>query len=191
MRSPSALGLFLGTFTAGAIALAAYAPLELDTVHSKVGFMAGTGLFDVSGEFGEYTVEIDGDPETPESVTLKVTIAVASINTQNTKRDAHLKSPEFFDAVKYPSIVFTSTSVQPRGHKLFVTGNLAMHGQTKEITIVFKVAKGKNGAGVDATSYKGTVMLNRSDFGIGDDSLLRKWGISNEVEAKLLIVTAH
>ncbi len=183
-------GLLLGTFALGAVALAAYAPLELDTVHSKVGFLTGTGLFDVSGEFGEYTVEIDGDPGNPETMKIKATINAASITTHNDKRDTHLKSSDFFDVAKYPSIVFTSTSVKPRGRKLIVTGDLAMHGRTKEVTVLFKVATGKNGAGVDATSYKATVMLNRSDFGIGNESLITKWGISNEVQAKLLIVTA-
>ena len=183
----SALLALLGIVFVTSTALAA--PLKLDRTHSKVGFTAETLLFDVDGEFGEFTVEVEGDPSKPTVAKVKVTIDVASIDTQNQKRDDHLKSPDFFDAKKHPTITFASTSIRKKGNQLIVKGNLTMHGKTKPVTIPFKVAKGKNGAGVDTTTYKGKLTIDRNAFGIGTDSIAAKISLENEVELKLLLVT--
>lgn len=184
-----ALGAALGVMLVASTALAAFAPLKLDGVHSKVSFTASTLIFDVDGEFGEFSVDIDGDPGKPETVKVEANIDVASINTQNAKRDTHLKSPDFFDAAKYPKIRFASVGVKAKGGQLIVKGNLTMHGTTKLVSIPFKVAKGKNGAGVDTTTYKGKLTIDRNDFGIGTDSIAAKISLEDEVEIKLLVVT--
>lgn len=173
----------------GSTALAAFAPLELDRVHSKVGFTAATVLFDVDGQFKDFTVNIDGDPSKPETVKVEANIDVASIDTGNGKRDDHLRSPDFFDAAKYPKIRFTSISVTQKGAELVLKGNLTMRGKTKLVSIPFKVAKGKNGAGVDTTTYKGKLTIDRNDYGIGTDSVAAKISLGDEVEVKLLIVS--
>ena len=187
VRNPlfSALGVLLVTSTA----FAAFSPLKLDTVHSKVSFTAATVLFDVDGEFGKFSVSIDGDVSKPQTVKVEANIDVASLNTNNVKRDNHLKSPDFFDAAKYPMIRFASTGVKMQGSQLVVTGNLTMHGVSKLVSIPFKVAKGKNGAGVDTTTYKGKLTLDRNDYGIGTDSIAAKISLEDEVEIKLLVVT--
>jgi polyisoprenoid-binding protein YceI len=182
-------GLALGLFLVGSTAFAAFAPLELDRVHSKVGFTAATILFDVDGHFREFSVVIDGDPSKPETVKVEANIDVASIDTGNTKRDDHLRSPDFFDVVKHPKIRFTSINVKSKGSELIVKGNLTMHGTTKLVSIPFKVAKGKNGAGVDTTTYKGKLTIDRNDFGIGSDSVAAKISLEDEVQIKLLVVT--
>lgn len=180
-----AFGVLLLTSTAWA----SFSSLKLDTVHSKVGFTAATVIFDVDGAFDAYEVQIEGDPAKPDSVKVRASIDVASINTQNTKRDTHLKSPDFFDAATHPKITFASTSVKAKGKQLDVKGNLSMHGTTKVVTIPFKVAKGKNGAGIDTTTYKGKLSVDRNDFGIGTDSIAAKISLEDEVEIKLVIVT--
>ncbi|MGB5365441.1 MAG: YceI family protein [Polyangiales bacterium] len=187
VRSPllAALGVFLATSTA----FAAFSPLKLDTVHSKVSFTAATVLFDVDGAFEKFSVSIDGDPSKPGTVKVEANIDVASLDTNNVKRDNHLKSPDFFDAAKYPMIRFASTNVKTQGSQLVVTGNLTMHGVSKLVSIPFKVAKGKNGAGVDTTTYKGKLTLDRNDYGIGADSIAAKISLEDEVEIKLLLVT--
>jgi len=187
----------IGTFALVAIglllpasnALASFSPLRLDAVHSKVGFTAATVIFDVDGHFREYDIQIDGDPSKPDTVKVRAEIDVGSIDTQNAKRDNHLKSADFLDAEKYPKITFASTGVKSKGGELVVKGNLSMHGQTKSVTIPFKVAKGKNGAGVDTTTYKGKLTIDRNDFGIGTDNIAAKISLEDEVEIKLLIVT--
>ncbi len=184
-----ALVLALGFVFAGSAALADYAPLKLDTVHSKVGFTASTIIFDVDGAFDKYDVQIEGDPDKPATVKVKASIDAASINTQNTKRDNHLRSSDFFDVEKYPTITFESTNVRKKGNQLIVKGKLTMHGTTKPVTIPFKVANGKNGAGVDTRTYKGTLTIDRNDFGIGTDSIAAKISLEDEVDIRLLIVT--
>jgi polyisoprenoid-binding protein YceI len=185
----NALAAALGVLLVSSTAFAAFAALKLDRTHSKVSFTAATVIFDVDGEFGEFSVDIDGDPSKPESVKIEASIDVASIDTQNGKRDDHLKSADFFDAAKYPKIRFTSIGVKAKGSQLTVKGNLTMHGKTKLVSIPFKVAKGKNGAGVDTTTYKGKLTVNRNDFGIGTDSVAAKISLEDEVDLKLLIVT--
>jgi polyisoprenoid-binding protein YceI len=185
----NALGVALGVVLVSSTAFAAFAALKLDRTHSKVSFTAATIIFDVDGEFGDFSLDIDGDPSKPETVKIEASIDVASINTQNGKRDDHLKSADFFDAAKYPKIRFTSIGVKAKGSRLTVKGNLTMHGKTKLVSIPFKVAKGKNGAGVDTTTYKGKLTVNRNDFGIGTDSIAAKISLEDEVELKLLIVT--
>jgi polyisoprenoid-binding protein YceI len=171
------------------ISTALAAPLKLDRTHSKIGFTAETLLFDVDGQFKDYTLEVEGDANEPAKAKVQVTINVASIDTQNQKRDDHLRSPDFFDVEKHPTITFTSTSIRPKGKQLIMKGNLTMHGKTKPVTIPFKVAKGKNGAGVDTTTYKGEITIDRNDFSVGTDSIAAKISLEDEVELKLLIVT--
>ena len=185
----SALGAALGVLLVSSTAFAAFSALKLDTVHSKVSFTAATVLFDVDGEFGEFSVSIDGDASKPKTVKVEANIDVASLNTNNVKRDNHLKSPDFFDAAKYPMIRFASTGVKAKGSQLVVTGNLTMHGVSKLVSIPFKVAKGKNGAGVDTTTYKGKLTIDRNDYGIGTDSIAAKISLEDEVEIKLLVVS--
>ncbi len=183
------LGVTLGAILLSSTALAAFSPLKLDTVHSKVSFTAATVLFDVDGEFEKFSVIVDGDPSKPETVKVEANIEVDSLNTKNVKRDNHLKGPDFFDAAKYPMIRFASTGVKMQGNQLVATGNLTMHGVSKLVSIPFKIAKGKNGAGVDTTAYKGKLTLDRNDYGIGTDSVAAKISLEDEVEIKLLLVT--
>ena len=190
MKTRHALAAFAGAFLTASVALAAFASVKLDTVHSKVGFTAATVLFDVDGQFDAYEVQVDGDPARPETLKIRATIDVGSINTQNEKRDKHLKSPDFFDASKHPSITFVSTSAKRKGSdQLLVKGDLSMLGKTKPVTIPMKVARGKNGAGIDTTTYKGKLTVDRNDFGIGTDSIAAKISLEDEVDIKLVIVT--
>ncbi len=173
-----AFGVLLLTSTAWA----SFSSLKLDTVHSKVGFTAATVIFDVDGAFDAYEVQIEGDPAKPDSVKVRASIDVASINTQNTKRDTHLKSPDFFDAAKHPKITFASTSVKAKGKQLDVKGNLepARGGRPSG-------AKGRTARHDD--DVQGKLSVDRNDFGIGTDSIAAKISLEDEVEIKLLIVT--
>ena len=184
---PSALSAALSIVFLSSAASAA--PVKLDKTHSKVGFTAETLLFDVDGEFTEYALDVEGDPATPEQAKVTLTIDVNSIDTKNKKRDDHLKSPDFFDASTHPTIKFSSTSIKKRGNQLIVKGKLTMHGTTRLITIPLKVAKGKNGAGVDTTTYKGKVTIDRNDYGVGTDSIAAKISLDDDVDLKLVVVT--
>lgn len=158
-----------------------------DTVHTRIGFTAKT-LFKVEGNFGKYTTEISGEPDTLENAAVKVEIDVASINTENKTRDSHLKKPDFFDAAKYPKIVFTSSKVWKQGTQVMVQGTLDMHGVKKDLTIPFEPSFGKNGAGNDTWSYEGSLKINRNDFGIGAGSIAAKISLKDTVELNLQLV---
>lgn len=179
-----ALGLL-----SSSVALAEWARANLDSTHSRVGFTASTVLFDVDGHFNDYKLFVDGNAKQPETLKVKLEIAANSIDTDNAKRDEHLKSPDFFDVAKYPTIRFESSKVEQQGRTLTVTGKLDMHGKQQTLSIPFKVAQGKNGAGVDTVAYKGKLTLDRTSYGIGTDSVAAKISLEKDVELDLLIVT--
>lgn len=185
---PTLLALFASVGFA-TTAHADYHPVKLDTVHSRLGFEASTLLFDVPGEFERYRVELDGSVDKPEKAKLRVVIETASIDTDNKQRDEHLRKADFFDAKRYPTITFTSRKMARSGDTLKVTGTLDMHGVKRELTIVFKIRSGKNGAGVPSTAYKGTLVIDRTAFGIGQDSVAAKISLEDDVELELLLVT--
>lgn len=169
------------------VAQAAVKYFEVDSNHTILGFTASTLLFDVQGRFDKYKVDVSGDPETLADAKVRVELDVKSIQTSNKTRDEHLRAPDFFDAAKYPKIVFTSTSVKKEGNKVVVDGNLEMHGVTKPFKIPFDAVTAPNGAGVMENVYKAEVPLNRKDFGIGTDSIAAKISLKDQVVLKLLL----
>ena len=168
-------------------ALASDKTLTPDTIHSRISFTAKT-LFKVEGSFGKYSTDISGDPDTLENAKVKLEIDVASIDTGNKSRDGHLKTPDFFDAAKYPKIVFTSSKVWKQGGQVVVQGSLDMHGVKKDVTIPFDLTTGKNGAGNDTWSYDGSLKINRNDWSVGSDSIAAKIGLKDTVELNLQLV---
>ena len=98
-----------------AAALAQTQSWEADPVHSHIGFSVRHMMVsNVKGEFKKYTVKVQTEKDVTKS-TVEVTIDVASIDTGNAKRDGHLKSPDFFDAAKYPTITFKSKKIVRAG----------------------------------------------------------------------------
>ena len=93
-------------------------------------------ISDVKGEFDKFSGTITANDDDPKSVEIVATIDAASINTRAEKRDNHLKSPEFLDVAKYPTITFKSVKIEPDGDgKWKVTGNLTLHGVTKPVVL--------------------------------------------------------
>lgn len=160
----------------------------LDRAHTVFGFKAATPLFEVQGRFDRYKVDILGDPDAPSSVKVRVELEAGSINTANSTRDTHLKSPDFFDATRFPKVVFRSDRAWKEGDQLKVAGTLEIRGKTKELVLTFQPATGLNGAGVPTWSYRGSFRLDRRDFGIGAESLAAKIGLKDPVDLDLLLV---
>src|SRR5262249_1497700 len=138
------LGLAIILGAAGTIALSpAKAPsqtadsYDIDAVHSSVIFRIkhfNTSFF--YGRFNEVSGTRQIDPATPTSGKVEVSIKTDSVDTHNQKRNDHLKSQDFFNAVKFPALTFTSKSVAKAGETTFdVTGDLTIHGQTKPVTV--------------------------------------------------------
>ena len=161
---------------------------RVDDNHTVLGFKASTLLFDVPGRFTRYRADIQGDPVSLEGAQIRLDIEAKSINTANNSRDEHLRTPDFFDAAKYPKITFTSSSVRREGDRLVVHGLLAMHGVAKELDLSFVAAEGMNGAGTRTWSYRATLPLDRLDFGVGAESVAAKISLKRQVELDLLLV---
>lgn len=161
---------------------------RVDTNHTVLGFKASTLLFDVPGRFAKYRVDIQGDPAAPETATVRLDIDAKSINTENTSRDEHLRSADFFDVAKHPRITFVSREIHREGERVRVRGMLTMHGVSKDIDLDFQGAEGMNGAGVPTWSYRATLALDRLDYGVGADSIAAKISLRRPVELNLLLV---
>ncbi len=174
-------------------ALLCFAPLfsaermfRADRDHTRIGFKAATLLFDVPGKFTRYTASLSGDPDTLENARAVVELETASIDTENAKRDTHLRTADFFDAAKYPKITFTSSRIWRDGGILNVAGTLDMHGVKKDLVIPFEANKGETGGGT-TYAWKGSARLKRTDFGIGE-GIAAKISLKDEVELNLLLV---
>jgi polyisoprenoid-binding protein YceI len=141
----------------------------VDPVHSTVIFKCKH--LDTSWAFGRFDTiagTVKFDAAKPENSTVDITIQTESVNTNDAKRDGHLKSPDFFDAKQFPTATFKSKSVAKKGDKSFaITGDLSLHGVTKSVTIDME----HTGTSDDARMGKkigffGTVTLKRGDYGM-------------------------
>jgi polyisoprenoid-binding protein YceI len=140
----------------------------IDPVHSNVGFRVKHLFSNVTGRFNDFSGTLQGDPAKPEEAKVNVEIRVASIDTKDAKRDLHLRSDEFFDVEKFPTIQFVSKKVHRTGQDTaFVTGDLTMRGITKEVILQTKfLGRGKGMTGRIHTGWEAQTALKRSDFGL-------------------------
>ena len=146
---------------------------KADNAHSKVGFsITHLMISEVEGHFGEFDIQATADEEFSKP-DFTVDVKTASIDTDNDRRDEHLRSGDFFDAESHPSLIFKTTSFEKTGEKTFeLTGDLTLHGVTKPVTLEGKL----NGIITDQRSQKlkaglkltGTV--DRLAFGVGSDT---------------------
>ena len=157
---------FLFAFLIGGTAAFAQTTWNIDNVHSKIGFsVSHMAVAETEGKFNEYqgSVVTKGNDFNGAEVTFAA--KTASIDTDNEKRDGHLKSPDFFDAAKYPEISFKGNLVK-EGAKYKLKGNLTMHGTTKPVE--FDVTGGSvvdTGRGVKS-GFKFSGTINRKDYGL-------------------------
>jgi polyisoprenoid-binding protein YceI len=108
-----------------------------DASHAKVGFsISHFGISETEGKFVKFDGTVLSDKPDFSDAKIDFTIDASSINTEDAKRDGHLKSSDFFDVAKYPSIQFVGKSLKATGQKKYMlTGDFTMHGITKEITL--------------------------------------------------------
>lgn len=152
----------------------------LDLAHTRIGFSARHAMVTkVRGAFNEFEGHAHIDAADPTKSTASVVIKAASIDTRNEQRDAHLRSNDFLDLETYPEIAFHSTSVEPIGGQLFrVTGDLAIRGVTKSVSIDFEFT----GTAVDPfgnvrVGFEGTTTINRKDWGVNWNAALEAGGL--------------
>ncbi len=133
----------------------------IDTNASVVTFkITGGGFFKVNGDFTGMQGDFNFDENDLENSSFNICIDATSIDTNNEKRDNHLKSDDFFNVEKYPEICFKSTNITTKDNHYATTGELTMHGITKTVEIPFKFSN---------NTFKGTFQVLRLDYNIGED----------------------
>jgi polyisoprenoid-binding protein YceI len=138
-------------------------------------------ISNVKGHFTGLSGTLTLDPSDYTRSTVDVTIAVDSISTGEPQRDGHLKSPDFFDAEKFPAITFKSTNIDAKGGADYtVTGDFTMHGVTKPVTIAVEDVSqpSKDLRGFTRIGLSGTTKINRKDFGLTWNAALEAGGIA-------------
>jgi polyisoprenoid-binding protein YceI len=164
---------------------------KIDGAHSSTQFSVTHMMIStVRGSFGSTTGTIEYDGKSVASIKADVTIDAASIDTNNEKRDGHLKSPDFFDVEKFPTLAFKSTKVVPGTNGAFkLVGDLTMHGVTKEVTLDVTgpspVMKGKRGD--QRVGASATTSINRQDYGVKWNNPLEGGGVVVSDTVKITI----
>lgn len=166
MKKINALVIML-LFATGVFAQTTF---KVDKSHSKLGFaITHMMISEVEGQFNSFDASFVSAKDDFSDAKIELTADVNTINTNSERRDGHLKSPDFFDAAKYPAITFKSTSFTKTGDKTYkLVGDLTMHGVTKSVTLdatLTGTAAGRDGKKIVA--FKTTGTINRIDFGVG------------------------
>ncbi len=152
------------------------ATYDIDPAHSHASFtVKHLVISNVRGEFGKTTGKVNLDEQDPTRSSIEATIDATTIDTRVPDRDAHLRSPDFFDVAKYPTITFRSTKVEPAGQGHYrVTGNLTIKGTTKPVVLdvegptpAIKGMKGETRRAAEATTR-----VNRKEFGLNWNKMI-------------------
>jgi polyisoprenoid-binding protein YceI len=171
---------FLKALAVTSIVFCSYITVKADTYtidpdHSVIGFkVKHLAISNVAGKFGEFNGTFQYDPKNIATSKTEAVIKVSSVDTQNKKRDDHLKEGDFFDEKKFPEIKFVSKEVKNvKGDTFDLVGDLTMHGMTKTLTLpVTFGGVAKDMYGNDRAAFSATTKLNRKDFGLAWSKLL-------------------
>lgn len=154
---------------------------QIDGSHTVATFeVTHMMISKVRGEFPKVSGNVDFDLADPTKGKADITIDVASVNTRDTKRDDHLRSPDFFDAAQFPTMRFVSKKISKAGTGLKITGDLTIRGKSKEVT--FDVAPFSGPVAnpwtkQESIGTRATTTINRQDFGVSWNSMMDKGGV--------------
>ncbi len=152
---------------------------KIDPMHTSAHFtVKHMMLSNVRGDFAKVSGSVNYDGQNLTDSSVSAIIDASSVNTNEEKRDAHLKSPDFFDVAKYPTITFKSTKVEPDSGSFRVIGDLTIHGITKSVTLVAETLPPpiKDPHGNLRTGTEATAKINRKDFGLAFDKIMDNGG---------------
>ncbi|MEQ1878200.1 MAG: YceI family protein [Bdellovibrionia bacterium] len=152
---------------------------KLDKAHGEVGFkVKHLGISSVRGKFKDFDGAFEWDEKAGKLENLKTTIKAASIDTNEPKRDDHLRGPDFFDTKKFPTIEYVATKVEGGSKPTKIIGNLTMHGVTKEVPLDVKYEGAtKDPWGGEHIGFEATGKVNRKDFGLAWNKTLETGGL--------------
>lgn len=184
------------TMMAASAAHAAPTTYEIDKVHSSILFKIRHMLSKTTGQFQQFGGTVTVDPDKRDSVEVSAAIVAGSVDTDDAKRDQHLRGADFFDVEKFPQITFTGgklTDVNADRTKGKVEGMLTLHGVTKPVVLdVEWLGVATDPWGNTKAAFSATTKINRKDFGMVWNKTLDAGGylIGEEVEIELNIEAA-
>lgn len=151
----------------------------IDPAHTSIAFSARHAMVaKVRGNFTQFEGQFSIDSANLAASAAAITIQAASIDTDNADRDGHLKSADFLDVEQFPTLTFTSTSVSQSGSTYHVTGDLSIHGITKQITVPFElVGVSQDPWGNTKIGFEAETEISRKDFGLTWNAALETGGV--------------
>ena len=163
---------------------------EVDPAHTQVLFkVRHMGISTVTGRFNRFAATFAYDPADPAASWLTATIDAASIDTENERRDNHLRSADFFAADSYPTLTFQSTRVEPAGEgRLEVKGNLSIRGVTRPVVLDVALEGATVGqGGRPMTGWTAETTIDRTEYGLRWNRLTEAggWVVADEVRILL------
>lgn len=167
MKSKTAFSALLLALTLPVLAAAEPAVYKVDPDHSGVSFTIRHFVSNVPGRFKDFDGTIRYDKQNPAASSVNFTVQAASIDTANDDRDKHLRSADFFDVEKFPTLTFSSTEVKAKdADTLEVTGDLTLHGTTKKVTIPVEVLGTMANPRGEKAGFETSFTLDRKDYGV-------------------------
>jgi len=195
MRSKNFIFAFLMILGTASVAFSGDT-YEFDKAHTYIGFTAKHFVItNVKGNFTDFSGTIVYDPKDITRSSVSAVIKTASINTDNEKRDADLRSGRFLEVEKYPEITFKSTKIEKKGKDYLATGHLTIKDVTKEVSFPFTLAGpmkdpwGNDRIGIEA----GPLTINRQDYRVSFNDKLDGGGlvVSDEIVINLSVEGVH
>lgn len=174
--------------TAAALQTPTRTDWTIDPVHSNVEFsVRHLMITTVRGRFTGVRGSVTIDEADPAASVVSVEIDAATIDTREAQRDAHLRSADFFDVERFPTLSFRSTRVEGEAGGTFtVTGDLTIHGVTRSVTLVVESeGRVKDGSGGVRSGFTATTKISRSAFGLTWNQLLEAGGVTVSDEVKI------
>jgi polyisoprenoid-binding protein YceI len=160
---------------------------NIDNAHTLVQFaVRHMMLSKVRGQFEKFSGSVDLDEANPGATKVNVQVETGSVNTREPQRDAHLKSPDFFDAEKFPVMKFVSTRVELTGESTAkMYGDLTIKDLTREVVLEVEFSgKAKSPWGTTSVGFTGTTKINRKDWNLTWNQVLETGGVlvGDEIE---------
>lgn len=162
----------------------------VDKAHSSIGFEITHFFTPVKGSFTDFTGTLAFDPSDLGSSNVNFTVDITSVHTANKKRDAHLQSKDFFNANKWPTMKFASTSIKKSGSDYVAVGKLTIRDVTKSIEIPFKVLGVQDHPmkkGNLVTAMRAEFSIDRTKFGVGTGSWSATAVVGDNVDITVLL----
>ena len=162
----------------------------IDAAHSNVGFsIKHLMIATVRGSFTQVHGTVTVDENDPATAEIDITIPIASVTTRDEKRDAHLRSPDFFDVERFPNMTFRGKRVERvSGDSFRVIGDLTIRDVTKEVALdVELLGRAKDPWGNEKAGFEATTTISRSDYGLTWNAALETGGVLVGDDVKISI----